>query len=223
MNCSINFFIVAYAILLGCYFYTRIGNNFVLRATNKIMLSSMFMLFALVHYINHYNVIGHQGIAMAGVIFAFLGDIFLIWSFTTGGILFMISNIIFFIYELVLLPVLNLSFADIWWFIIILAALYLPLIVLVNKKWIHLNGKTIPLLFYIFTVSLHGSLGIVLLSLSGLTKITLLGLGLALFMVSDYFIILNKFKYNNNIMQWCNSLTYFVGLLLVALSFIYQL
>ena len=52
-------------------------------------------------------------------------------------------------------------------------------------------------------------------------EMMLFGIGLGLFMISDYFLMIYKFKYHKNWILRCNSGTYFIGLLMVVLSLMY--
>ena len=68
---------------------------------------------------------------------------------------------------------------------------------------------------------MHGSMGIALITLLPGTNYMLLGIGSVSFMISDIILTIDRFVYKNN--KWIirsNSLTYFGGLLLIALSLV---
>ena len=46
----------------------------------------------------------------------------------------------------------------------------------------------------------------------------LLGAGLALFMISDYFLIYREFRKKSRLAGACNTVSYFIGMMLVSLS-----
>ena len=72
---------------------------------------------------------------------------------------------------------------------------------------------------YMLSVISHGSLGMIffLSDFPGVRKI--LGLGLLLFMVSDYFLALECFgKKKTLFLRIMNVLTYFTGMMLVTIS-----
>ena len=69
---------------------------------------------------------------------------------------------------------------------------------------------------------MHGITGLALMTMMKGTNYAMMGLGSFLFMVSDIDLNVYRFMFNNN--KWLirvNSLTYFVGLLLIVLSTVY--
>ena len=71
---------------------------------------------------------------------------------------------------------------------------------------------------YLFSVSMHGSLGAVLAAVCPSPGVKLFGAGVFLMMISDYILSVHKFKHGANWILRCNSASYFVGTLLAALS-----
>ena len=77
--------------------------------------------------------------------------------------------------------------------------------------------------FYLSSIFMHGITGLALMIMMPGTSYVMLGLGSILFMISDIDLNLYRFVFNNN--KWLirvNSLTYFVGLLLIVLSTVYS-
>ena len=93
---------------------------------------------------------------------------------------------------------------------------------LANKypKVLKLNKMKYPMAFYLSSITLHGLLGLVsAIFVSTTPSILVMGIGSVSFMLSDYILTVDRFVIQNN--KWivrCNSLTYFGGLLLIALS-----
>ena len=79
-----------------------------------------------------------------------------------------------------------------------------------------------PMIFYLSSIFMHGITGLALMIMLPGTNYAMLGLGSFLFMISDIDLNVYRFIFNNN--KWLirfNSLTYFVGLLLIVLSTVY--
>lgn len=215
-------FVIAYVAVTISYFFSETSGNFKRRAVNKIFLASMFLIYATVEMFRLQLFGTLQLVAFIGLIFAYIGDVWLLWDFMRGGISFAIGNVILFTYLNIYYYGMGLTLKSYWWFVVLLAILVGGFSYLANNGWYeHLKGKMIKkFTLYITSVSLHGTLGLVgLFYLHDMKSILLLA-GLFLFMVSDYFISLHKFKYiDSKAILRCNSGTYFIGLMLVALSF----
>lgn len=221
MNIAVISFIIIYLVALFCYFFSETSGNLKRRSINKIILASMFLVFGIVVYFINYNFFSYHLIMLIAIIFAFLGDVYLLYSFTKGGILFIVSNVLFFIYECVLIGVNNIHFYNIWWFILLFIVLFGTFCMLTKKKILNFKNKSKAILTYVFSVTLQGTLGLALALYYLNTKMILFGIGLALFMISDYFLMIHKFKFHKNWILRSNSACYFVGLLLVVLSLMY--
>lgn len=214
-------FIVLYLGVLVSYFFSETSGNHKRRAINKIILASMFLVFGIVMYCINYNFFSIHLIMLLAIIMAYVGDVLLLYSFTKGGISFIVSNILFFVYEWIIIGMNNVPFKNIWWFIILFCLSWGTFFILTQKKILNFKTKTIPILSYVFSVSLHGTLGVALAVYFSNLKMILFGVGLFLFMISDYFLMTHKFKCHKNWILRCNSGTYFIGLLLVVLSLMY--
>jgi len=220
-------FVVAYVATLCCYFFSETSGKMKYRAPNKIILASLFLAYALVAFFLRSDLRSYHLLFMVAIFLAWFGDVYLLWDFSRGGDLFLCSNICFFVYELVLAGDAGLSFGDFWWFILVFAALWGSMVFLAATKRIDFGKSRFPMLLYLASVTLHGSLGLALAcnaSRASLpaVKLVLLGLGLGLFLASDYFLTLHKFVFTKSkAILRLNSGTYFVGLLLVVLSMSY--
>ncbi len=214
-------FVIAYVAVTISYFFSETSGNFKRRAINKIVLASMFLIYSIFETI-HLGLFGTiQIICLIGIIFAYIGDVWLLWSFTKGGVAFSVGNVILFAYVIVYITSNGLSYATVCWHLIIAAVLLGCFIFLVKKGWYNMPEKMqMPFTGYILSVTLHGTLSFAVLTQMQDVKTVLLCAGLVLFMISDYFISLHKFKYKDSkLILRCNSGTYFIGLMLVALSF----
>ena len=211
-------FIILYLGTLFSYFFSETSGKFKRRVVNKTILASLFLLYFLAAFGRNYQLASFHAIAIAAFLFAWLGDVFLLFSFMKGGVLFMISNSFFIAYEILLCRTLDIRFSDIWWFVPLLAAVWGSFFILYRKGWLKIPYRIF--VFYIATVTTHGTLGIAMTAAYPNAKMALLGLGLALFMVSDYFLALYTFRYKGSkAVLRLNSGTYFTGMLLAALSF----
>ncbi len=179
----------------------------------------MFLLYFFAAFFIEGDFTSWKLLAIPAFIFSWFGDVFLLYSFIKGGVMFMIGNIFFFAYELFLVNDLGLTFGDVWWAAVIFAVCWGTLFVLYLTKKIDFKkiGFLMPL--YVATVSLHGSLGIAIAAQGISLRYVFFGVGLALFMVSDYFLTVHKFVNKKNAILRLNSCTYFTGMLLAALSF----
>lgn len=218
------FFSAVYLALTLAYLYSETSGNFKLRAANKIILSLMFLGYAAAKGLQAGSLGGIQGICLAGLCFAFLGDVLLLWDFFKGGVSFSLSNVLIFHYFHRYLDSKGLCFSDYAYFLI-------PLLLLTGLFVFFAFGSFLPKLegkaayaicAYIFSVNLHGSLGLITLFLLSDAKSLLLSFGCILFMISDYFIMFHKFgREERKSVLRLNSFTYFIGLLLIAFSFAY--
>ena len=217
-------FIFAYLFVMVAYFFSETSGNHDRRKVNKIILASMFIIYAFIEMFHFHLWGGLFTICFIGMVFCYIGDVWLLWSFTKGGISFAIGNVILFIFENLFFYSQGLTFGDYWWFLLILAVPYGTFLYLWFSGWYIRGSKKFMKYifpFYILTVSLHGTLAIAgLILLKPAPTNFLLCTGLILFMISDYFISLHKFKYlKSKAILRLNSGTYFTGLLLAALCY----
>ncbi len=218
-------FIAVYLIALCCYFKTRTSGNIKHRAINKYLMATMYLTLAFVTFFNKYEFASYQLLLMAALILAWLGDIFLVFDFGRGGDFFLAGNICFTLYEqAVLIDKGGYWFNDFAWTFVV-AGLMLALVIFASGRWperIKMGKMRWPMIFYLSTIFMHGITGLALMIMMKGTGYAMLGLGSFLFMISDIDLNVYRFMFNDN--KWLirlNSLTYFVGLLLIVLSTVY--
>ena len=211
-------FVACYLVTLCCYFFSETSGNFNRRATNKIILASEFLVYALVVYFTHYPPVSIHLICMLAIAFSWAGDVMLLYSFAKGGVPFTIGNILFVVYEIVYMSRLSIPFARVWWCIPLFFIMWGSMHVLERRGW--LRGKhSVGFVRYCLSTTAHGCLGVAFAVACPTPRVLLLGIGLMLFTVSDYFLALHNFKVpaSKTILR-LNSGTYFLGLLLIVLS-----
>lgn len=221
MDLPIIIFIIVYALALCGYFITRVGNNIKYRAINKYILATMYLVLAFVgfslrHVVNSYHII-----LMAALFLAWLGDIFLVFSLKMGGDFFLAGNVCFFMYGMCVLYDHGFTFASFWWVILVALGMISTFVILCQKfpKVFKLGSMRWPMTLYLTSIFSHGMMGLALVLLLPGTNFMILGLGSLSFMLSDMILTVDRFIIRNN--KWivrANSLTYFGGLLLIALS-----
>jgi hypothetical protein len=217
------YFIIAYVAVLFLYFYSETSGKMALRAPNKIILASMFLVFAVVQFESHYEFLSFHLLLMVALFLAWMGDVFLLIDFNRGGDFFLCGNVCFFTYELAACIDKGFSFANFWW-VFLLEFLLVGIFILLAKKYpdiLKLGKMKGPMILYISSITLHGMMGLALMILLPGTNLALLGLGSVLFMISDYILTVDKFVIRNN--KWIlrsNSAFYFTGLLLIVLSMV---
>lgn len=213
-------FIVVYLALLICYFFSEVGPRFSRRALNKIAMATLFYSFGTVWFLLSDRE-GWNYLALVGLTFSWLGDILLLWSFIKGGVSFSVGNLFLLAYEIFLLRQARVPFGRVAVFPVLFAALAVFVFLAAKKLNKRLAKLRIPLIAYMLSSTAHGVFGICLAAtVPGLHPL-LFGVGLALFMISDYFLMAHKFVSDRKLILRLNSGTYFVGMMLVALSFSY--
>lgn len=219
MNIGIVLFICFYLIALVCYFFSETSKNTKKRAINKIILSLSFFIFSIVMYINNYLFVDNIIWLIGAIGLAFLGDVLLLVSFKKGGASFFLSNLLFIAYESSLIYINKISFSKLWHALVLTIIIFVIFLIYSNKTNINYKDKKIAIYLYLITVTLHACLGMALALYFDNLYIYLLGIGLVLFMISDYLLMIHKFKYqNNNLILIIHSASYFIGLLMVVLS-----
>ena len=223
MDIPVIIFIILYALVLCCYFITRVGKNIKYRAINKYIMATMYLILAFVGFSLRHEVSSYHIILIGALILSWLGDIFLVFDLGRGGDFFMAANICFFIYGISVLYDNSYTFSSFWWVLLITFVMLTTFIILCQKlpKVFTLGKMRWPMTLYLLTIFMHGSMGIALITLLPGTNYMLLGIGSVSFMISDIILTIDRFVYKNN--KWIirsNSLTYFGGLLLIALSLV---
>lgn len=158
-----------------------------------------------------------RGLLLAGVCFAFIGDVLLI--FMDNHLCFKAGVAAFFLASLSLSCYIFSTGLFEWWFVILLAA-FLVLNALMQIKGVYDFGDDAVLLnLYTAMVATCGTLGLTLITHGAAESAALaLGLGCLLYFVSDIFLGLNLFRFRSARVDCINTLTYFPGLMLVAIS-----
>ena len=219
-------FIVIYLAVLCCYFYTRTSDNIKYRAINKYIMATMYLVLAIVTFFDKYEFASYQTLLMAALILAWLGDVFLVFDFGRGGDFFLAGNICFTLYEqIILVDKGGYWFNDFAW-TFVAAGIMVTAVIYASGRWpdkVRMGKMRWPMTFYLSSIFMHGITGLALMIMMPGTSYVMLGLGSILFMISDIDLNLYRFVFNNN--KWLirvNSLTYFVGLLLIVLSTVYS-
>lgn len=153
--------------------------------------------------------------------FAYLGDIFLVFDFKRGGNFFLVGNICFSAFYFAVLISETVPFMKYFWIFIVWFLMIGGFLFLANKypNIIRIGKMKYPMTFYLSSITLHGLLGLVSAIFIGTTPMIVSGIGSMLFMVSDYILTIDRFVIQKN--KWivrANSLSYFVGVLLIVLS-----
>lgn len=213
-------FIIAYALVLIMYFITETSGKLYLRAPNKILLASMFLVFAFIQFQN-YTFLSYHLLLMVALFLAWMGDVFLLIDLNRGGDFFLCGNIAFATYYIATLVGGGHSFGDFWWVLIPWAVLLGAFILLAKKfpQVIKLGKMKWPMTLYLSSIILHGMMGLALIVFFWNSPTALMGLGALLFMISDFILVVDKFVIRGN--RWilrANSLFYFVGMLIIVLS-----
>ena len=212
-------FVILYMSLLGLYLFVETGDSLRRRAVNKILLSSLFLFFGQFWFWTNGYAHGWSFLALVGLFYACMGDALILFSFGAGGASFAVCNLCFIGYTfctlffggalpkaLIFLAVGLLAFVGLFFGV-------------TRTKWIDLGEKTGIAFFYMLTVALHGILGVAAAILLPSAHTILLGVGLGLFMIADHFLAIYKFKTKNKRALRINTSCYFLGMMLVALSF----
>ena len=212
-------FVCAYLLLLGLYLFVETGDSFRRRAITKIILSSLFLFFGQYWFWTNGYAHGWGFLALVGLFYACMGDGLLLFSFGAGGTAFAVSNLCFIGYTFCTLFFGGKIVAALPYFIVGLALFFALFCTAVFTKWIYLKEKTALALFYLLSVTTHALMGLAAAVVLPGTHTLLLGIGLGLFMISDHFLVVYKYKTKNKRALRINTSCYFLGMMLVALSF----
>ena len=214
-------FIIIYLAALGCYLFSRNGENKLLRALNKYLMAGMYLGLSIYVFFKKYDFVSYQTLLQVALFLAFLGDVFLVFDFGRGGDFFLSGNVCFIVYEQIVLVANGYKLKDFFW-IYIVAGLMLTAFILAcqYKPDVFKLGKMRwPMTFYLSSIMTHGISGLALVLMLPGTNFVMMGIGSLLFMISDLILTSYKFVLNNNI--WlirANSITYFIGMLLIVLA-----
>ena len=184
-------------------------------------MATMYLVFAIVVFFQRYRFASYQTLLMAALLFAYFGDIFLVFDFGRGGDFFLTGNICFILYEQIVMVDHGFTIRHFWWSFL-LAGLVLGAFIYACSKWpnkIVMGKMRWPMTWYLSTILTHGMTGLAMAVLLPGTNFMVMGIGSVLFMISDMILTAYRFIFKNN--KWLirlNSLTYFTGLLLIVIS-----
>lgn len=212
-------FIVIYALVLCLYFYTETSGNLKLRAPNKIALALMFFIFGLVYALRAGFDLPFTALFIVALLLAMLGDIFLLFSFSTGAHFFAAGNIAFVAFQATILSMYGVTIGEIWWIFLLIPVLWsiYPILHRMRPDTFAFGDDKIQIYFYLATIIPSGTLGFTMALF--VPDFMIMGIGLVLFMLSDFDIVLHKFVFPKN--KWVhrlNSALYFTGMLLIVLN-----
>ena len=214
-------FVAIYLLALCCYFYTRTLENKTYRTINKYLMASMYLILAIITFFRKYDFVSYQTLLIAALILAWLGDIFLVYDFGRGGDFFLAGNICFSLYEQIVLVSHGHTIKETWWVFVAagMMALAFNLACRYRPDVFKLGKMRGLITFYLFSIFVHGMNGLCMALLLPGTRYVMMGIGSVLFMLSDMILMTYKFVLGSN--KWlvrANSLTYFIGLLLIVIS-----
>ena len=209
-----------YVLLLLFYFKNETGGNFTKRAVNKTALSTMFVTnFLICFFANSTPITFMSIIALCAFIFCFFADIVLLFDFIKGAVVFAVGNLCFTVYSFLLLARNNIAFTQVWWCAIIFVVIIVSYLIAVKLLKMNYKKFGAKLPAYLVTVTLHGSLGVAIAVSSSELSEKIFGIGLIMFMISDYLLVTYKIYRKSKLMLRMNSGLYFIGIMLASLSF----
>ena len=215
-------FIAVYLIALFCYFFTRTSETKRYRALNKYIMATMYLVYGIYYTASRHPFSSFHTVLIIALIFAWLGDIFLVFDFNRGGDFFLAGNVCFIFYEMMVICDMGYRFRDFGW-VFLVVALMLGAFIFACSKWpnrFKLGKMKWPMTFYLSSIYTHGITGLALFMLAPAgSAYRVMGIGSFMFMISDIILTLYNYVFGEN--RWlvrANSLTYFVGLLLIVLS-----
>ncbi|MDD5923810.1 MAG: lysoplasmalogenase family protein [Clostridia bacterium] len=221
MNLYKIIFSAIYIILLFFYFFSETSGNLLKRSVNKTALSTMFFSnFIFFTFEDGIQISPINVASFIAITFCFLADIILLFNFVKGAVAFSIGNIALSVYAFMTLAKYNISLSLVWWsaiiFVVVLGA-YLIAIYLLRMNY---KKYGIKMVIYLVTVTLNGSLGVAIFATCNDFNAKILGLGFVLFMLSDYLLVTYKIYRKEKWILRSNSGLYFIGMLLITMSFI---
>lgn len=216
MSNAIWAFISIYCVLLVIYMITKVvGRKSAFRGVNKMMLVIVYL--SVVIYTLFKGADTYKIVALIALVFAGAGDAFLLCTsnrnmFHAGVVSFGISNLLLIVLSVVM-------YGWQWWSIVIFVVLYCVNILLQYKE-VYTYGKSKWFLnIYLIFVCYSGCLGLANAIVATALPAILYGVGAFMFFVSDILLGMYYFKLKKSYVDVLNSLLYFGGIMLIALSF----
>ena len=127
-------FCIAYVAVTICYLFSETSENFPRRVINKVILATMFLCYGFSAYALHYEMKSWHILFVIALVFSWLGDVVLLYDFTIGGILFIIGNLTFFAYSILLTVDMNIAFLKMCWIIPVFIVLWGAMFIVSGKK-----------------------------------------------------------------------------------------
>ena len=166
----------------------------------------------------------HLFIVMVALFFAFWGDVLLLFVFKYGGISFSICGSVFTVF--CISNLVRCKAAPSFYLIGTgITLLFYSFFILAEKRnLIYIKKGKFFSYTYMLITTLQGAFGISLALCERSLGTLLLGVGLALFMISDYFLAVYRFPSDEmprktvNLLSRISSIAYFPGLLLISES-----
>lgn len=186
------------------------------RGVVKCISSALFVAMAAINFVS--SVYELRSVALLGILFAAAGDVFLVFMdkrlyFLLGVVSFSCASLCLSVYGFF-------TFQWQWWFVFVFVAFALGLSVGQVLHVIDFGRSVVYLNIYSGLVALCGSLGLTIFS-HGATDVSsfLFGLGCFMYFVSDICLGLYLYTFKHNrIVDSINTVLYFPGMMLVALS-----
>ena len=192
----------------------NIGNR--RRGVVKMICSALFVAMAISQAVGSTD--RYKVFALVGVIFAALGDLFLVFMdkhelFVCGVLSFSVASLCFSIYT-------SLSFDWHWWFLIVFILFISAIVAGQLTKVIDFGRSLVYLNLYTGFVALCGCLGLTLVFNGATANVHafLFGLGSFMYFASDIVLGLFLYKFHSPVMDCVNTALYFPGLMLIALA-----
>ena len=163
---------------------------------------------------------GHLHILLAvGLFLASLGDLLLVFMdehkcFVAGVLSFASASIVLSVYAV-------LCYGWTFWALLPFAIVNVANILGQTRKMYSFGKDIVYLNFYTVCVGLCGSLGIAIACGLGTLQAVLFGVGCFMYMCSDVCLGLYLLKFRHRALDIVNSLLYFPGMLLIALSLVF--
>lgn len=211
---------VTYAMLIVAYIIIKKQKIYMpYRGIVKMSMSSLFVLTGLYAcFLANWQ---WQAIVLTiALVFAAIGDYFLLFmknsrnQFHIGVVAFGISNAVIIVYGI-------LTYGWVWWSLPLWAAFNILHIIMQKLKVFEYGKSVVFLNCYVPFVSMTGCLGFTyIVTMCNVTAALVFGIGSLLFFVSDIFLGIYEFKLHKWYVDACNSVTYFGGLLIIAVSLV---
>lgn len=214
-------YVALYLLLTAAYCYTASRPRSTMRRANKTGLATLYFLFGAISWIQTAG----RGtmwllVLLLGLALCVAGDVVLMFSFVKGAICFFGANVTMLFFELIEAEHFGVPLVSLWPALPATAAAIFAVKILAKRHWLRFGSFQLGAMLYLLSITLSGMTGICLaLRLPGGPRI--LGIGLGLFMISDYVLFYREFRKKRQAAQLLNTLTYFPGMLLIALSVSY--